>query len=72
MSDKKSHSDENRHTFDREEKRLSPRGALSFEQKTTHLLIISSADEKLIYCIYECVFNTLKGNVSLERCKKIG
>jgi len=30
----------------------------------------SYADEKLIHCIGECVFNTLKNNVSLERCEK--
>ncbi|KYN38949.1 hypothetical protein ALC56_06671, partial [Trachymyrmex septentrionalis] len=28
------------------------------------------ADEKLIRCICECVFNTLKGNISLERREK--
>jgi len=32
--------------------------------------ITFNADEKLIRCICECIFNTLKGNVSLERCEK--
>jgi len=36
-------------------------------QRTTFL---HNADEKLIRCICECVFNTLKGNVSLEWCEK--
>jgi len=40
---------------------------LNKNQRTTFL---RSADEKLIRCICECVFNTLKGNVSLERREK--
>ena len=38
--------------------------------KKQHTTFLHSADEKLICCICECVLNTLKNNISLERYEK--
>jgi len=40
---------------------------LNNKQRTSFLRI---ADDKFIRCICECIFNTLKGNITLERREK--
>ena len=38
--------------------------------KNQRAAFLRTADEKFIRCIHECVFNTLNGNVPLERREK--
>jgi len=44
--------------------------ALCHLNKNQRAVFLRTADEKFIRCIRECVFNTLKGNVPLERREK--
>lgn len=44
--------------------------ALLYLNKNQRATFLRTADDKLIRCIGECVFNTLKGNVPLERGEK--
>jgi len=44
--------------------------ALCHLNKNQRTVFLRTADEKFIRCIRECVFNTLRGNVPLERREK--
>jgi len=44
--------------------------ALCHLNKNQRAIFLRTADEKFIRCIRKCVFNTLKGNVPLERREK--
>lgn len=45
--------------------------ALCYLKKNQRASFLRAADEKFIRCIRECVFNTLKGNVPLEKKEKV-
>jgi len=44
--------------------------ALCHLNKNQRAVFLRTADEKFIHCVRECVFNTLKGNIPLERREK--
>lgn len=43
---------------------------LCYLTKNQRAAFLRTADDKLVKCIQECVFNTLKGNVPLARSEK--
>lgn len=69
-SDKKSHSATKIASHSIGKRNACLLAALYHLNKNQRTTFLRFADEKLIRCICECVFNTLKGNVSLERCEK--
>jgi len=70
MSDKKSHRASKIATYSIGKRNACLFAALYHLNKIQCTTFLRNANEKLIRCIYECVFNTLKNNVSLERCEK--
>ncbi|KYN50543.1 hypothetical protein ALC57_01002 [Trachymyrmex cornetzi] len=68
--DKKSHSATKIATHSISKRNACLLAALYHLNKNQRTTFLRGADEKLIRCICECVFNTLEGNVSLERCEK--
>jgi len=73
MSNKKSHSATKIALHSIGKRNVCLLAKLYHFNKNQHTTFLRGADEKLIRCICKCIFfNTLKDNVSLECCEKIG